>query len=229
MENRKGIVLSSGSEGSREEDTVAVLEKHGYEVEKPKIKPPGESAEPQREDFDSNEAFETAQSQHEAVVKDRRQMEAHWKNYQAKKEEFRSTCPDFEATMQANGSQPIHPLVMRAIVACESPHVAYMLAKNPATLDSLHRMTPQQMFAEIANLAARLPALPTRTRFITRRGRQASLPELPPDTPAKGASGPDSPRAAAERGDFAAWKKLRAAKSAESANKGHFFPRNSRF
>jgi hypothetical protein len=229
MENRKGIVLSSGSDGSREEDTVAVLEKHGYEVDKPKTKPVAEPAEPQREDFKSDDEFEAAQSQHEAVVKDRREMEAHWKGYQAAKEEFRSTHPDFEATMQANGAQPIHPLVMRAIVQAESPYVAYFLAKNPATLDTLHRMTPAQMFAEVANLAARLPALPSRTRFIMRRGRQASLPELPPDNPAKRASQPDSPRAAAERGDFAAWKRLRAAKSAESANKGHFLPRNSRF
>jgi len=60
-----GIVLASGSIGSKPEDTLAVLEKHGYEVPKAEPAAPAEPVEPKREDFASDEEFSTAQAEFE--------------------------------------------------------------------------------------------------------------------------------------------------------------------
>lgn len=58
-----GIILSSGSAGAKQEDIEKVLEAHGYEAEKPAAV---EVTEPKRDDFESDEAFETAQEEFEA-------------------------------------------------------------------------------------------------------------------------------------------------------------------
>ncbi len=57
-----GIIMQSGSVGATKEAIEAVLEKHGYETEKPEAVEP---VAPKREDFDSDEAFEQAQEEHE--------------------------------------------------------------------------------------------------------------------------------------------------------------------
>lgn len=56
-----GIILQSGSVGATEDDIQKVLEKHGYEVDKPEAAP-AEAVEPKREDFKSDEEFEAAQT-----------------------------------------------------------------------------------------------------------------------------------------------------------------------
>jgi hypothetical protein len=57
-----GIILSSGSTGATKEDIEKVLEKHGYETEKPESAAAAaeEVAEPKRADFKTEEEFETA-------------------------------------------------------------------------------------------------------------------------------------------------------------------------
>jgi flagellar motility protein MotE (MotC chaperone) len=61
-----GIILSSGSVGAKQEDIEKVLRANGYEPEKPEAAAAAEVAEPKREDFASDEAFEAAQEEHEA-------------------------------------------------------------------------------------------------------------------------------------------------------------------
>lgn len=59
-----GIIMQSSSVGATPEAIEAVLEKHGYETEKPE---PVEAAEPKRDDFESDEAFATAQEEFETA------------------------------------------------------------------------------------------------------------------------------------------------------------------
>lgn len=53
------VILSSGSIGTKQEDIQAVLEKHGYEVDKPEVQ------EPKREDFQDQESFDAALAEHQ--------------------------------------------------------------------------------------------------------------------------------------------------------------------
>lgn len=55
-----GIILASSSQGATKEAVEAVLEKNGYETEKPEV---AEAVEPKRDDFESDEAFTTAQEE----------------------------------------------------------------------------------------------------------------------------------------------------------------------
>jgi hypothetical protein len=78
-----GIVLSSGSAGATQEDIEKVLEKHGYETEKPESAAAAaeEVAEPKRADFKSEEEFETAKEafaveQEDAAAKAEEEEEA---------------------------------------------------------------------------------------------------------------------------------------------------------
>lgn len=58
-----GIILSSASQGATQKDVDAVLEKHGYEVDKPE---PEKEPEPQRDAFESDEDFELAHEEWQA-------------------------------------------------------------------------------------------------------------------------------------------------------------------
>jgi len=55
-----GIVMQSGSVGATQEAIEKVLTDNGYEPEKPEVVAP---VEPKREDFENDEAFETAQEE----------------------------------------------------------------------------------------------------------------------------------------------------------------------
>lgn len=56
-----GIILSSGSQGATQEAIEKVLTENGYEPDKPAVEAP---AEPKREDFESDDAFEVAKEEH---------------------------------------------------------------------------------------------------------------------------------------------------------------------
>jgi len=55
-----GIIMQSGSVGATQEAIEAVLEKHGYEADKPAVEEAKPAEEPKREAFASDEEFETA-------------------------------------------------------------------------------------------------------------------------------------------------------------------------
>jgi hypothetical protein len=55
--------MRSGSQGATQEDIEKVLDAHGYEAEKPPIQ---EVTEPKRDEFESDEAFETAKEEFDA-------------------------------------------------------------------------------------------------------------------------------------------------------------------
>jgi hypothetical protein len=64
------IILSSGSVGATQQDIEKVLAANGYESETPEAEAGAaavEAVEPKREDFDTDEAFETAQEEYEAA------------------------------------------------------------------------------------------------------------------------------------------------------------------
>lgn len=71
-----GIVMQSGSVGATQEAIEKVLTDNGYETEKPEVVAP---VEPKREDFENDEAFETAQEefdqQQETVAAEQREEE----------------------------------------------------------------------------------------------------------------------------------------------------------
>jgi len=64
-----GIILSSGSQGATQEAIEKVLTDHGYEADKPEVTVT-EPAEPKREDFETDEAFEAAQEEFAAKAEE---------------------------------------------------------------------------------------------------------------------------------------------------------------
>lgn len=58
-----GVILASGNSKTTKEDLDKVLEANGYEVEKEEV------AEPKREDFETDEAFDAAHAEFEAAQK----------------------------------------------------------------------------------------------------------------------------------------------------------------
>ncbi len=68
-----GIIMQSSSIGATKEAIEAVLEKNGYETEKPA--PVETPTEPKRDDFESDEAFETAQQEFEEKQEQAREAE----------------------------------------------------------------------------------------------------------------------------------------------------------
>jgi hypothetical protein len=65
-----GIILSSGSVGATQEAIEKVLADNGYEADKPAIEEPTAPVEPKREDFKTDEEFESAQTEFEAAQED---------------------------------------------------------------------------------------------------------------------------------------------------------------
>src|SRR5215469_18932566 len=69
-----GIIMQSASAGTDEQNKAGiqkVLEANGYETEQPATEETqGELTEPKREDFKSDEAFETAQDDYETKLEE---------------------------------------------------------------------------------------------------------------------------------------------------------------
>lgn len=82
-----GIILSSGSQGATQEAIEEVLNKHGYEADKPETTTPEEIVEPKREDFASDEEFEAAQEKFEAAQEEREEKEEQEEEERERREE----------------------------------------------------------------------------------------------------------------------------------------------
>lgn len=67
-----GIIMQSGSHGATQEDIEKVLTANGYEADKPEVK---EEAEPQRDEFDSDESWEAAKAAFDAKQEEREEEE----------------------------------------------------------------------------------------------------------------------------------------------------------
>lgn len=71
----KGIIMQSGSIGATPEAIEKVLVANGYEAEKPAAAEPEAPVEPKRDDYKSDEDFETAQTEYETSLEEAEQRE----------------------------------------------------------------------------------------------------------------------------------------------------------
>jgi hypothetical protein len=187
------IILTSGSEGATKESLERVLVRHGY---KPEEEPTAE-APPEEKPAPTPEQVE---------------WQRHAANYLDATEEFRSEHPDWEKSVSSG--VPITAAVYGEIIKHAAPAVTYFLSKNLGVLDSLNRMQPQQVAAEVARLAATLKAIPTgrptlRMRSGSTRDARANVPV---DVPRHEEESEQTSREAALRGDFKAFRAAERAK-----------------
>lgn len=93
-----GIILSSSSQGATKEAVEKVLTDNGYEPDKPEEQraQPEEAAEPKREDFETDEAFEQANEE-----------------FQAKQDEAEAEREDKEEAERQRQQEARHPKLTR--------------------------------------------------------------------------------------------------------------------
>jgi hypothetical protein len=70
-----GIVMQSSSVGATKEAIEKVLTENGYETEQPAVETPADPVEPKRGDFETDEAFETAQEEFETKQQEKAEQE----------------------------------------------------------------------------------------------------------------------------------------------------------
>lgn len=167
------------------------------EVERLKTQPPGKTAEPPPKEADFNgdyAAYDRAVRSHELkqaireanaeqdsqkhqdvqgeLARERAQL------YRERAAEVRELIPDLEDVL-AKANSPIRDEIAELIQESEKgPQLAYHLAKNPAQLRELNRMSPLSAAREIGRLEASL-SLPT---------PKTTTKAPPPLTPPRGAA-----------------------------------------
>lgn len=157
---------------------------------------------PKEADFDDYAAFEDAKQEHRLrkVLAEREIAAAEATNanrqasalreaveaFQDRLEDLREALPDADKVLKAAADREVKPHVNDLVVESEKGGLlAYYLAKNPAKLDELNRMSPLQAAKAVGVLETRLTlAKPKKT------------PSAPaPAKPVSGSAAPSSPDA----------------------------------
>jgi hypothetical protein len=212
-----GIVWKSASIGATEQEQKNVLSRNGYDVGEPEAQEEAPPVEPQQVPEDE-ERF-TSPEELAAIYEKKRTPEemAVWQHrltvgWQDAVEKFRQQYPDYDEVVNKDIAVPWGAHVAAEIKRLGNPGLAYHLGRDRDFLEQLKGCNkPAQALYLIHQLHQRLQPEPEDPRYVvTHRGpvMSRSFRETPA-LPSRSAK-PGTLRAAAQRGDFQEFKRLRA-------------------
>lgn len=151
------------------------------------------SKEPNIDDFDSIPAYTKAvakwtldQDKAQKAIDDQKaktesEMKSAGETYQTKLKEFKKTATDFDDAIDDISHIRMVDELAGAIITCdEAPEIMYHLAKNPAELERINKLSPFQIAKEIGKIEAKLQkAVESKKTEVVEEEETATITKAP--------------------------------------------------